>query len=348
MKKKSSFFIPLLLVLFLLLMFALAFFIYQCSAPASSKNEIEVKIEVPSGMSVQELASLLKEKSLIRSEKIFYLAARYRPLGVLALCPRLSLKSGVYYIKSSMNLSKIFSLVSSGAQEYIRLVIAEGLTISKIANKLEEASVCSALDFKNICKDKGLLEEYKISASSLEGYLFPDTYFFTQNMKAEECARIMIKNFFSRIDEIPSAKNLSQENFYQKLILASIVEREYRVKDEAPLIASVFQNRLENGIGLYSCATIEYIITEIQGKEHPGIITYADLKIDSPYNTYKWAALPPTPISNPGLTALRSVFECPKTDYFYFRLIDAQSGRHAFSKDFSSHIREGDTYTPKR
>ena len=110
----------------------------------------------------------------------------------------------------------------------------------------------------------------------------------------------------------------------------------------------MFKNRIAKNIGLYSCATIEYIITEIQGKAHPDVITYSDVKIDSPYNTYKWAALPPTPISNPGMIALKAAAEAPKTNYYYFRLIDEKTGRHAFSEYFDEHIKEGVRYTTKK
>ena len=144
-----------------------------------------------------------------------------------------------------------------------------------------------------------------------------------------------------------SVKNVKAE-LYKNVVLASIVEREYRIDSEAPLIASVFRNRLKHGIGLYSCATIEYIITEVQGKPHPDVITYADLSIDSPYNTYKWAGLPPGPISNPGAVALDAAINSPKTDYYFFRLVDAKAGRHVFSKDFSTHVNEGYIYSTKK
>jgi UPF0755 protein len=115
------------------------------------------------------------------------------------------------------------------------------------------------------------------------------------------------------------------------------VEREYRVDQEAPLIASVFYNRIQRNMGLESCATLEYIITEIQQKAHPEYITIEDEKLDSPYNTYKWAGLPPGPISNPGRTALEAAFQPARTSYLYFVLRDAQSGRHYFSRNLNEH-----------
>ena len=147
----------------------------------------------------------------------------------------------------------------------------------------------------------------------------------------------MADNFFSKISEIPSFADFDSKKLHDTVILSSVVEREYRIREEAPVIASVFTNRLKHNIGLYSCATIEYIITEIQGLPHPGRITYKDLKIDSPYNTYKWAGLPEGPISNPGTIALEAAANPAKTNYYFFVLTDPSSGRHTFSTSFDEH-----------
>jgi len=130
--------------------------------------------------------------------------------------------------------------------------------------------------------------------------------------------------------------------------LASIIEREYRIDDEAPLIASVFKNRLKKNIGLYSCATVEYIITEIKNKKHPKRLFYDDLKVQNPYNTYINAGLPPGPISNPGFTALHAACNPAKTDYFYFRLIDADNGTHIFTRTFDEHNKANGTFLLKK
>jgi UPF0755 protein len=119
--------------------------------------------------------------------------------------------------------------------------------------------------------------------------------------------------------------------------MASIVEREYRRAAEAPLIASVFYNRLEYNIGLESCATLGYIITDIQNKPHPEYLTAEDKRIDSPYNTYKWAGLPPGPISSPGAVALEAAFRPADTGYYYFVLKNPQTGEHYFSEDLQEH-----------
>ena len=324
------------------------FFIYE-TRPASSKEAaITERVEVPEGMTVKRFARALKEKKLIKSVNAFYLAARYSFFRILAGGAKLKLESGVYNISSAMSVADIFTLASSGKKEYVRTSFPEGLTISKIAERLEKAGICSAADFRAAAVNGELIKKYDIRSSTLEGYLFPDTYFFTPDMAPSSVIDMMVKNFFVHIRENPALASLSPDELETTLVLASIVEREYRVADEAPLIASVFKNRIAKNIGLYSCATIEYIITEIQGKAHPDVITYDDLKIDSPYNTYKWAALPPTPISNPGMIALNAAADAPKTNYYYFRLINKETGRHAFSEYFDRHIKEGVRYTTKK
>ena len=327
---------------------ACLYFIYETRPVSSADAAITERIEVPEGMTVKRFARTLEEKKLIKNKVAFYLAARYSFFRFLAGGTKLNLESGVYRISSGMSISDIFALASSGRREYVRTSVPEGLTISKIAERLERAGICTAADFKAAAVSGELIKKYDIRSSTLEGYLFPDTYFFTHDMAPSSVVDMMVKNFFEHIRADPSLSSLSPDELRTTLILASIVEREYRVADEAPLIASVFKNRIAKNIGLYSCATVEYVITEIQGKAHPDVITYDDLKIDSPYNTYKWAALPPTPISNPGMIALEAASDAPKTNYYYFRLIDEKTGRHAFSDSFGEHIKEGVRYTTKK
>ncbi len=331
----------------------LSFFIFVIASlfyylrPADPKNSSgKIMLTVPNGATFSSVAKMLSEEKAIRSARAFYLAARF-PFLVGKSSPFV-LKSGFYEISPSMSPAQILKLLDSGRGALIKTAIPEGLTISKIAAILEEDNVCSAKDFKSAAHNPDLLAEYSIPAETFEGFLFPDTYYLSPEMKAEDVVKMMVENFFDHIEKIPFFSKMPKEDFYKALVLASIVEREYRVESEAPLIASVFKNRVEAGVGLYSCATIEYIITEIQGKPHPDIITYDDLKINSPYNTYRWAALPPTPISNPGMVALNAVAESPKTDYFYFTLTDAEAGSHTFSKSFNAHVHAGVQFKTKK
>ena len=303
---------------------------------SASPDVITYRLDIPIGRTIKTVAAELKQQHIIRSELIFYLTARQQDIKIQA---------GVYTVSSDQSVTEILGLLQTGQREYIPVSIPEGLTVSKIAALLEQKNVVRAAEFKKAAQDVSLLTEYQIPAASFEGYLFPDTYYFDTGMTAEAVVRMMVDTFFTRIETIPALHDMSPEDLFYVVRLASIVEREYRVAEEAPLIASVFTNRLKENIGLYSCATIEYIITEIQGQPHPDVILEQDLKINSPYNTYMWAGLPPGPISNPGLIALQAAADPPETEYYFFRLIDPEKGSHYFSAKFEEHINAGKLYT---
>ncbi len=346
MKIIKYFIFILSLIVVSMTLFLSGFVFFNTRFPYNKGNTEDIRFEVKSGMSVREICKGLEECGVIRSESVCYLSVRF-PFLVGRKTPYL-LKSGVYYINSAMTVPEILSVLEEGFQEYNKTVIPEGLTVSKIGLILEQNGVCSVQEFVASSKKIDLLRRYNLSAASFEGFLYPDTYFFTPSMGGDDVVCMMLDNFIKHQNMIDSLSGKSFDDIYETVILASIVEREYRVSDEAPLIASVFTNRIKNNIGLYSCATIEYIITEIYGKEHPDVITYDDLKIDNPYNTYKWAGLTPGPISNPGLVALRSAANPPETDYFYFTLTDSVKGKHTFSKTFSSHIKAGSEFKTKK
>ena len=350
MKKKLTAFC-IFIILLLAIIAAACIYVRTIAAPLSkSEDAPKVRIEIPSGMSVSGAAKLLAENKLIRNEKLFYYSARYPQIksflyGKSAGQFAFVLRSGIYYVSPAMNIAEIQELLSSGQQEYIKVSLPEGLTITKIAEELEENRICSAADFISICKNESFAAENGIAGQSLEGFLFPDTYFLTAGMSAQSVAKIMVDNFFEKIKEIPSLAKMNEQDLYQTVTLASIVEREYRVEDEAPLIASVFKNRLRRNIGLYSCATVEYILTEIEGRPHPERILIEDTKIDNPYNTYKWAGLPPGPISNPGMVALKASADTPKTNYYFFQVVDPSAGRHVFTTNFDEHVQSHNLYT---
>lgn len=356
MKKKNGI-LALIIILCLLAGGVLGAFAYvkNLAAPLASNQSDEglqsVRIEIPSGMSVYGAAVLLEQNGLIKSSKLFYYSARYPKLKAFLYGEDAGtdfvLRSGIYYVNPAMNIAEIQNLLSSGQQEYIKVSLPEGLTISKIAAELEENRICSASDFISICKNAAFAAENGIAGETCEGFLFPDTYFLTAGMSARDVAQIMIDNFFEKIKGIETLSQMNGAQLYETVTLASIVEREYRVEDEAPLIASVFKNRLRRNIGLYSCATVEYILTEIEGRPHPERILIEDTKIDNPYNTYKWAGLPPGPISNPGLVALGASADTPKTNYYFFQVVDPSAGRHVFTTTFDDHIQSHNLYTKK-
>lgn len=300
------------------------------------ENSHSVVLEVRSGESARSVGNRLEEAGLIRSRYFWDLLARYRKEYI---------KTGTYRLELPVSSVRLYSLLVSGKQLLLRVTIPEGSTRKKTARILEEAGICSAPDFLAASEDKGFIESLHISAETLEGYLYPDTYLFPPDYPVRLVIKAMTDTFFSRLESMyPAVFELSPEEIRRKLILASIVEREYRVDEEAPLMAGIFFNRLEIGMALQSCATVEYVITEIQGRPHPEVLYTRDTEIRNPYNTYIRPGLPPGPISSPGAVALKAVFEPESSGYLYFRLLDPATGRHYFSRTLDDHIRAGALY----
>lgn len=331
-----------------------AFFYFRnaTSALDEIQNKKVMRLKIESGTTARDVAAKLGQNGIIKNERAFYLLARF-PLLAEIVFPNtdpdiFTVKTGVCEVSSAMSAAQIYYRLSAGRDEQTRISIPEGLTISKIAERFEAAGICPAKEFSSACRDEKFLREIGIPFKSAEGYLFPDTYSFVPNSDAKTCVRAMVKNFFEKTANIKNLSGASEETRNQIVILASVVEREYRVADEAPLIASVFSNRIKNHIGLYSCATVEYVITEVLGRPHPDIITFDDLKIESPYNTYLNEGLPPAPISNPGLVALSAAANPAQSDFFYFRLMDEEEGRHVFTKTLEEHERQNLIFKTKK
>ena len=334
------------IVVAILIIVAVAFLLVSLllASKTSEENAVSYKISIGRGEGSKAIAQDLKENGIIKSQNAFYAYARLT---------HPSIKAGLYTVSSDKTVKELIYIFQSGKQESVVVSIPEGLTMRKIALILQEKNVCSKDDFLAACTDKDFIASHGLDIENFEGFLFPDTYYFSPQMSGKEVVNIFLKNFYEKTATIPGFLSLNNEQMYYVLRLASIVEREYRVEEEAPLIASVFTNRLnfrQNGhsMGLYSCATIVYIITDLQGKPHPSIVTYDDLAIDSPYNTYKYEGLPPTPISNPGLVALRAATNPPKTKYYFFRIVDEKEGRHHFSTDFDEHTETGKNLSTKK
>jgi UPF0755 protein len=291
--------------------------------------------EVRNGESAQSVGSRLQNAGIIRNRYFWNLL--FRLDGEF-------LKTGTYRIELPASQMQIRSILTTGDQLLIRVTIPEGFTLGRTARLLEEAGICKADDFLTAASSRVILDAYNIPGASMEGYLYPDTYLFPLAYPAQRVVATMADNFFLRLQEIDtelsvSLAAMSAEELNRRIILASIVEREYRVPDEAPVMAGVFNNRLRIGMALQSCATVEYVITEILGLPHPAVLLYRDLEIRSPFNTYLNRGLPPGPISAPGKIALKAAFEPATTSYLYFRLIDVSTGRHYFSRTLDEHIR---------
>jgi len=317
------------LVLLALILFLFA--AYILSPPALPSAGILATLE--KGSSAADAAQTLKSAGAIRSAEAFRILIKARGMGG-------KLKAGTYRIEPGMNSIAVLDLIVSGRQAFIPLRLREGLTLSKVAAILEKEHIADSAEFLKLARDKDFTASLGISAPSLEGYLFPDTYNFPTGYGAENAIRALVGEFRKKIAaNFPEAASLSPRELEQKVILASIVESEYSRPEEAPLMASVFYNRLKKGMRLESCATVVYVITEHEGRPHPKRIWDSDLEISDPYNCYQNRGLPPGPICSPGLVALDAAFHPASSKYLFFRLIDVQEGRHYFSETLEEHDR---------
>jgi UPF0755 protein len=298
--------------------------------PGGAEQDAARAFAIESGESFGAVAQRLHQEGIIRSPLMFRVLAGVRGSDT-------AIQAGYFQLPVGATTGEVLGLLVDASQHLPRVTIPEGWTINRIAAYLAQVGVAGAQEFSAAARSPRLMRELGIAADSAEGYLFPDTYFFPPDYGAEAVVRHMVGNFFARLDEIDPGGGRDAEQLHATVTLASIVEREYRLPSEAPIIASVFYNRLRGKARLESCATIQYIITEVQGKEHPERILHADLDIDSDYNTYRRRGLPPAPIANPGRTALRAALFPAETDFWYFVVRDPDTGAHQFSTDLSAH-----------
>ena len=249
-----------------------------------------------------------------------------------------SLQAGEYEIMSGMSNWEIIDLFSKGQVRHKTLTIPEGYTIEQIAKKIEESGLGSAEEFKKAAKDYApysYMETDNINVIfKAEGFAYPSTYYLSPDSSEKEILAIMVKEFDTQLTEDMRQKAKDKNISIRDLVnLASLVEKEAVFPEERPIIAGVFLKRLQIKMPLQSDTTIQYILG-VQKKE----ISIADTKIDSPYNTYLYAELPPGPIASPSISTINAVLEPKQTNYLYF--VADLEGHHHFTETYQDHLKE--------
>ena len=303
----------------------LGIIIYQLYIPLDAKSPQTKVVEIPKGMNAKGIAHLLKEERLIRNGLTFRILAKAK--GV-----ENRLQAGEYELRSSLNLSRILSKIEKGKILTHPFTIPEGYNIRQIAQVLEEKGLAGKERFLKLAKDSKLISQFNIQAESLEGYLFPETYRVPKGMKEEEIIKLMLSQFNKRVTE--EERRRAEEigfTLHQIIILASIIEKETAAPEEKALISAVFHNRLKAKKPLQSDPTVIYAL----GEAFDGNLRKEDLRIDSPYNTYRYQGLPPGPIGNPGKEAIQAALYPADTDYLYF--VSRNDGTHEFSSSLEEH-----------
>jgi UPF0755 protein len=290
----------------------------------ASLSDREVVIDVAEGASLTGVAQQLAEAGVISRSSYFVL------LGRLMGAQR-EIQAGDYAMRTSMRPMEVMRRLTSGAIMQTAVTIPEGFTIQEIAANLEDEGVMPAQAFLAAAADPAIRQEAGIQASSLEGYLFPSTYYVSRHTKPSELVRRMVRQFQESTRSLDwsqaDARHLSR---HQLVTLASIIEKETSKDDERPLVASVFYNRLKLRIPLQSDPTVIYALNDFDGN-----LRRVDLDIKSPYNTYRVVGLPPGPISNPGLASLEAALHPASSHFLYF--VSKNDGTHFFSSTLAEH-----------
>lgn len=306
----------------------------QLNAVDNSNIEL-IEIKIPNGSSPVEIANILKENNLIKNKNIFQMYAKYTGQDV-------HLKAGQYQFSKSMKVEDIIGKLVKGDTfvETIVFTIPEGYNIEQIANKLEKQGIINRSKFLQLVSqanfDYDFIKEIPNNNRlkyKLEGYLFPKTYEIKKEATEDEIINMMLSQFQKEWDE-KWTEELKEKNLslHEVVTLASIIEREVSVDKERKIVSGVLYNRLNNEWKLQVDATIQYIL----GKQR-SIVTYQDLEINNPYNTYIYKGLPPGPIANPGIESIKAAIFPDKNDYFFYVTKKDNSGEHYFSKTYAEH-----------
>jgi UPF0755 protein len=291
--------------------------------PTEIKNDLK-EIFIPKNTSYAKAIHLLKQEGLVRYE------LPYRVLATLTGADK-KLKAGYYEFATDDKFWTIFDSLQNGKIRLIRITVIEGDTLNEICEKLTIFDI-----FPNDClrsaMNRDLLASYHIKSKSLEGYLYPETYFFAKGVSQLEIFDVMIKELKKRFSEkmLERSKELNM-NMNQVLTLASMIEKEAVIDSERPLISAVFHNRLKENMPLQSDPTAIY------GKmQNNGVVTAQDVRQCSEYNTYFIKGLPPGPISSVNVKSIQAALYPADVDFLYF--VAKKDGSHFFSKTYDEHL----------
>ncbi len=306
---------------------------YYIITPVKKEAPGEIFI-IRGGMTLNEVANRLEERKLITCGPVFKAWARLMGHGR-------NIKAGEYRLSASMTPLQIIDILTRGVIVVHSVTIPEGFTAKQIGTFLGKKGIVAPHEFISLALNSELPKQYGISAPTLEGYLYPDTYHFGHEIPAISVIDVMVRRFLEVIN--PFKKRIEElgMTIEEVVTLASMIEKETARADERAVIASVFLNRLKKGIRLASDPTVIYGIKDFNGN-----LTRKDLGRPTPYNTYVIQGLPPGPIANPGLDSIRAVLYPAHTDYLYF--VSKNDGSHFFSKTYKEHKKAVRIYQQKR
>lgn len=287
----------------------------------------DVVVTIPKGASLSEVGEILQSNNIVSSKLIFKLVAMIRG-------EQRSVKAGDYQLKTSSDAGEVLDLLISGKTLVYAVTIPEGYNIFQVADLLEQKGLATRKEVLSASQEEMFLKELGIETCSLEGVLFPDTYFIRPSEKGS--AKSIIRKMVNRFREVYdlNVREVAQRNGWslaQVITLASLIEKEAKANEHA-LVSAVFHNRLRRNMRLQSDPTVIYGIKPMGAK-----ITRSDLDRKHPYNTYQISGLPPGPIANPGKDSLVAAVNPADVDYLYF--VSKNDGTHQFSTNLADHNR---------
>lgn len=312
------------------------YYVYSQLQPVDPDNEEIVEIEVPIGTTGTRIATILEENGIIHNEQIFYYYIRYKGIN--------DFQAGEYRLSPNMELDDIIAQLREGRMysDSSSFTIPEGFTIAQIANRLEENGLADAEeflrlinegDFSDVAFVADIPEEVEDRDYRLEGFLFPETYEVHSGATEEDIIRVMLNQFDTRYKSEWYERLAEMEfDFYDMVILASMVERESAVTDEMNTISGVIHNRLDINMLLQIDATIQFMLGEQVDR-----VLYSHLEIDHPYNTYKHLGLPPGPIAVPSQSALEAALHPEDHEYLFYVTKKDGTREHYFGKTLAEH-----------
>ncbi len=299
----------------------------------------DVVVDIPQGSSVKKIAAILHEHGLIDYERAFVKRVKESEY-------RGKLKYGTFTLNTGMNTMEMIEIIGAsetGPAVAQTLTIPEGFSIEQIAARVAEQGICSQEDFLSAVSSTQLQYSFLDSIPAdaeinyrLQGFLFPATYNIYEDTTAESLLEAMLAKFEEVYTPLATMASESGYSDYEIITMASIVEREAKLSEERPTIAGVIYNRLKIDMPLQMCPTVLYPLT--LGMYNVSEVTYQDLEIDSPYNTYKNPGLPVGPICNPGESSIRAVLSPETHNYLYYHVDDEAKGSHVFSETYEEHM----------
>ena len=276
-----------------------------------------------SGSSTRRIAAELKSAGVIRSERAFLVWHFFHR--------KRSLKAGEYLFERPASVVRIHDRLARGDIYTHTVVIPEGYNMFDVAIAIEQAGLGSRDDFLKLARSQtALIHDLAPEATSLEGYLFPDTYEFTRTQGLEDIIGVMVHHF----RQVAGTLGLNTD-VQRTVTMASIVEKETAAAEERPLVASVYYNRLSKRMALDADPSVIYAL--LLANTYQGGLHHDDLRIKSPYNTYRYPGLPPGPIANPGRSSLEAAMHPAASDYLYF--VSNGNGHHRFARSLDEHNR---------